>query len=54
MKLNDCECGGMPEVTFDINDETEFVICCSACEKETLACDSIRKAAILWNKSCGG
>jgi len=54
MKLNDCNCGGIPEVTFDINDENEFVICCSACEKETPACDSLREAAKQWNETCGG
>ena len=53
MKLNDCNCGGIPEVTFGINDENEFVICCSACEKKTPTCDSIREAANLWNETCG-
>ena len=43
----------VPEVTFDIEDQNEFVICCSACEKKTPACDSIREAANLWNESCG-
>ena len=52
MKLNDCDCGGIPEVTHEIDEQSDYMICCTACEKKTQACDSIREAANLWNESC--
>jgi hypothetical protein len=53
MKLNDCDCGGIPEVTYEINDQSDYVICCTICENKIPACDSLREAANLWNETHG-
>ena len=51
MKLKDCECGGIPEATYNINDNTEFVIGCTACGNQTPVCESLREAVTLWNQT---
>jgi len=53
MRLNDCDCGGIPEVTYEIDDHCEYTICCTACGKTIPVCDNLRDAANLWNESCG-
>ena len=51
MKLRDCDCGGIPEVVNNFNDNKEFVIACHACGNQTPICDSLREAIILWNQT---
>ena len=50
MKLKDCDCGGIPEVNYNLNDDIKFVVRCSACGNQTPICKSIKEAAALWNK----
>ena len=51
MKLKDCDCGGIPEVAYNINDNAEFAVICTACGNQTPVCGSLREAIILWNKT---
>ena len=53
MRLNDCDCGGIPEVTYEIYDHNDYVISCTACENKTPMCESLREAAELWNETYG-
>ena len=53
MRLNDCDCGGIPEVTYEIDDHNDYVIGCTVCENKTPMCESLRKAANLWNETYG-
>jgi hypothetical protein len=41
MKLKDCDCGGIREVTYNINDNTEFVVVCVACGNLTFVCECL-------------
>ena len=50
MKLKDCDCGGTPQVTYDINDNREFAVGCDACGNQTPPCSSLVKATSLWNQ----
>ena len=50
MKLKDCDCGGIPEVTYNIKDNTEFVVVCAACGNQTPACKSLVEATSVWNQ----
>ncbi len=50
MKLQDCDCGGIPEVTYNINGNSEFVVGCTACGNQTPICESLREAVSLWNQ----
>lgn len=53
MKLNDCNCGGIPEVTYEIDDHNDYEICCTVCENKTPMRESLREAAKLWNETYG-
>ena len=50
MKLQDCDCGGIPEVTYKINEHSDFVVVCTNCENRTPMCDSLSEAVSLWNQ----
>ena len=50
MKLKDCGCGGIPQVTDIYDDNIEFVVCCLACDSQTPACKILIEAIILWNQ----
>lgn len=52
MKLLDCECGGSPYVTFDIEDENLFTISCPICGTSTPEYKDLNKAQIVWNTLC--
>lgn len=51
MKLHDCDCGGIPQVTYEINDNIEYVVVCAACGNQTPVCESLREAVALWNQT---
>ena len=51
MKLKDCDCGGIAEVTYNLNDNIEFVVGCTACGNQTPNCESLKEAVTLWNHS---
>ena len=50
MKLQDCDCGGVPQVTYEINDHNDFVVGCAACGNQTPSCETLREAVLLWNQ----
>ena len=49
MKLKDCGCGGVPQVTYNVDDEFEFAVICEACGNQTPVCDNLKEAVALWN-----
>ncbi len=49
MKLKDCDCGGIPHVTYDMDDDLEFTVVCEACGNQTPACENLREGVSLWN-----
>ena len=50
MKLQNCCCGGLPEVTCKINRHNDFVIACANCDNSTPKCDRLGEAVSLWNQ----
>ena len=50
MKLHDCDCGGIPEVTYKIDEHSDFVVGCTVCGNRTPMCDSLTEAISLWNQ----
>ena len=50
MKLQDCGCGGIPQVTYEINEHNNFVVGCTVCDNRTPMCESLREAVSLWNQ----
>jgi hypothetical protein len=50
MKLQDCDCGGTAQVTYDLDDNAEFVVGCAACGNQTPVCESLKEAVSLWNQ----
>ena len=49
MKLKDCDCGGIPEITYSLDDNIEFVVVYTVCGNQTPGCESLREAVTLWN-----
>ncbi len=50
MKLKDCGCGGKPQVTFKINEHSDFVAGCTVCDNRTPICKSLAEAVSEWNQ----
>ena len=50
MKLQDCDCGGIPEVAYKINEHSDFVISCTGCDNRTPICENLAEAVSLWNQ----
>jgi len=50
MKLKDCDCGGIPQVTYDINGNNQFFVGCIACGNQTSPCNSLLEATTSWNQ----
>jgi hypothetical protein len=50
MKLKDCGCGCMAQVTYEINGHNDFVIGCTVCDNRTPACESLIEAVSMWNQ----
>ena len=51
MKLQDCDCGGTAQVTYNIDDNSEFVVGCATCGNQTPVCESLSEAVTLWNQT---
>ena len=50
MKLQDCDCGGIPQVTYKINRHFDFVVGCRVCGNRTPTCETLIEAVSLWNQ----
>jgi hypothetical protein len=50
MKLKDCDCGGIPQVTYEINEHKEFVVGCTVCNNRTPSCENLMVSIWLWNQ----
>ena len=50
MKLQECDCGGIAQVTYKINEHNDFVVGCTVCDNRTPACESLMEAVLLWNQ----
>ena len=51
MKLQDCDCGGIAQVTYEINEHNNFVVVCAVCGNQTPNCESLIEAVSLWNRT---
>jgi hypothetical protein len=51
MKLRDCDCGGIPQVTYEINDHNDYVVGCTVCDNRTSVCENLSEAVSLWNET---
>ena len=49
MKLKDCDCGGIPHVTYNIDSDLEFIVICRTCGNQTPICENLKEAVTLWN-----
>ena len=47
MKLKDCDCGGIPQVTYEINDHNDYVVGCTVCDNRTSVCENLSEAVSL-------
>jgi len=50
MKLYDCYCGGIPQVTYRIDNQSEFTISCPVCGNGTPAFARLKDAVSQWNR----
>lgn len=50
MKLKDCTCGGIPQVTENFDDNIDFVVGCTTCGSQTPTCKMLIEAISLWNQ----
>ena len=50
MKLQDCGCGNIAQVTYEINEHNRFVVGCSVCDNRTPICEGLLEAVSLWNQ----
>lgn len=50
MKLQNCGCGCIAQVTYEINEHNNFVVGCSVCDNRTPICESLLEAVLLWNQ----
>jgi hypothetical protein len=51
MRLEDCDCGGIPQVTYNIIDDSEYFVGCTVCDNQTPVCESLMEAVLLWNRT---
>jgi hypothetical protein len=49
MKLHDCGCGGIPQVTYKIDSKSEFTVSCLICGSATPVFDNLKDAVMTWN-----
>ena len=49
MKLHDCGCGGIPQVTCNIDSKSEFTVSCLICGSTTHVLDNLKDAVTTWN-----
>lgn len=50
MKLQDCSCGGIPQVTYRIDHRNEFIVSCPICGSSTSVFDNLKDAVNEWNQ----
>jgi hypothetical protein len=50
MKLQECGCGCMAQVTYKINGHNDFVVGCSVCDNSTPICETLMEAVSFWNE----
>jgi len=50
MKLQDCDCGGIAQVTYKINEHNDFEVGCIVCGNRTPTCENLMEAVLLWNQ----
>jgi hypothetical protein len=50
MKLQECGCGYIAQVTYEINGHNNFVVGCSVCDNRTPICESLMESVSLWNQ----
>lgn len=50
MKLHDCDCGGIPQVTYEIYGRIKYRVVCAPCGNQTSVCGSLKEAVDLWNQ----
>jgi len=51
MKLHDCGCGGIPQVSYGMNNNLEFTVVCEACGNQTPICEDLTDAIAIWNRT---
>jgi hypothetical protein len=51
MKLHDCGCGGIPQVSFSMKNDLEFTVVCEACGNQTPICKNLIDAIAIWNST---
>jgi hypothetical protein len=44
MKLHDCGCGGIPQVSYSMKNNLEFAVVCEACGNQTSFCEDLTEA----------
>ena len=49
MKLKDCGCGCIAQVTYEINTHNKFVIGCTVCDNTTPTYANLSEAVLMWN-----
>jgi hypothetical protein len=49
MKLKDCGCGCIAQVTYEIDGNNKFVIGCTVCDNRTPTYANLSEAVLLWN-----
>ena len=49
MKLNDCGCGGKPQLTFNVEGNDLFAISCPTCGNATPGYVYLDSAELMWN-----
>jgi len=49
MKLHDCGCGGVPQVTYTIDQQNEFSVSCPICGSSTPVFNNLKDAVATWN-----
>jgi hypothetical protein len=49
MKLKDCGCGCIAQVTYEINTHNKFVIGCTVCDNTTPTSANLSAAVLMWN-----
>jgi hypothetical protein len=49
MKPHDCGCGGIPQVTYTIDQQKEFSVSCPICGSSTPVSNNLKAAVTTWN-----
>ena len=50
MKLHDCGCGGIPQVSYSMKNNLEFAVVCTACGNQTPICENLTDTIAIWNR----